>query len=614
MAEKQEIDIIINVNDGKAKQSLDKVTKSTEDLNKESQQSLDNFGAFGLTLGGVKTAFGKVIPTAKALFSSIKIGLISTGIGAFVVLIGSLVSYFTNTKKGAELLQQGLAGMGAVVSVITDRFSALGELMVNAFSNPKQAIADLWTALQKNIVNRFNGLIKQFSALGTVMQGVFDLDMDKIKQGTEDYASAVVQVATGFDEIQQKNIADTFKGITKEINEETKAAIRLEKEFQRIKDAERDFGVERAKTNQEIAKARLLAEDENLTIQERIKHLETANKLELQTTADAIKLAEEKLKAKQEEVGLGQSMAEDLDAVAQAEIELINLQTQSFSTRKRLATGIETLRTEQRTKEKADETARLKAIEDEQKAKDDAAKEEEKRLEKQIKDEQAAETERQAIRQKRLQDATILAQAEQQLEMATFDAVKTGLDVVKNALKEGSKAQRNFAFFQIGVDTAKAISTLVSGSEIAAAQFAAATGPAAPFTYAATKISLYATGLASIMGNINQAKELLSSEPAFASGGMVGGYGSGTSDSVSARLSKGESVINARSTSMFQPLLSAMNVAGGGVGFARGGVAGGSSIPTNASAFMSPVKTFVVTDEMTNSQNQLASIRRKATF
>jgi len=614
MAEKQTLNIDIVVNDGKAKQSLDKVTKSTGDLNKESQQSLDNFGAFGLTLGGVKTAFAKIIPTSKLLFSSLKMGLISTGIGAFVVIIGSLVSYFTNTQKGADILQQGLAGMGAVVSVITDRFSALGELMVNAFSNPKQAIEDLWTALQKNIVNRFKGLIKQFSALGTVMQGFFDLDMDKIKQGTEDYASAVVQVATGFDEIQQKNIADTFKGITKEIDEETKAAIRLEKEFQRIKDAERDFGVERAKTNQQIAKARLLAEDENLTIQERIKHLETANKLELKTTADAIKLAEEKLKAKQEEVGLGQSMAEDLDEVAQAEIELINLQTQSFSTRKRLATGIETLRVEQRTKEKADETARLKAIADEQKALDDAAKDEEKRLNKQVADQKAAETERKAIRQKRLQDATTLAQAEQQLEMATFDAVKTGLDIVKNALKEGSKAQRNFALFQIGVDTAKAISTLVSGSEIAAAQFAAATGPAAPFTYAATKISLYATGLASIMGNINQAKELLSSEPAFASGGMVGGYGSGTSDSVSARLSKGESVINARSTSMFQPLLSAMNVAGGGVGFARGGVAGGSSIATNSSAFMSPVKTFVVTDEMTNSQNQLASIRRKATF
>lgn len=552
MAEKQTLNIDIVVNDGKAKQSLDKVTKSTEDLNKESQQSLDNFGAFGLTLGGVKSAFGKIIPTAKALFSSLKVGLISTGIGAFVVLIGSLVSYFTNTQRGADKLAIAFAGIGTAISVVTDRISLFGESVSKFFSG-------------------------DFKGAAETVKGV-------------------------------------VSGIGEEIKNEVAAITEITKRVQELRDVERDFGVERAKTNQEIAKARLLAEDENLTLQDRIKHLETANKLELQTTEDAIKLAEEKLELKQREVDLGESMAEDLDEVAQLEIELINLQTQSFSTRKRLATGIETLRVEQRTKEKADETARLKAIDDELKAEEKAAEEKAKILKKEVDDQKAAEEERKAIRQKRLQDATTLAQAEQQLEMATFDAVKTGLDVVKGALKDGSKAQRNFALFQIGVDTAKAISTLVSGSEIAAAQFAAATGPAAPFTYAATKISLYATGLASIMGNINQAKELLSSEPAFASGGMVGGYGSGTSDSVSARLSKGESVINAKSTSMFQPLLSAMNVAGGGVGFARGGVAGGSSIPTNASAFLSPVKTFVVTDEMTNSQNQLASIRRKATF
>ena len=351
-----------------------------------------------------------------------------------------------------------------------------------------------------------------------------------------------------------------------------------------------------------------------MTIQERIKHLETANKLELQTTEDAIKLQEEKLKLKQDEVALGESMNEDFDELAQLETELINLQTQSFSTRKRLATGIETLRVEQRSKEKADADARLKEIEDEKKAKEIAAKDEKKRQDDLLKQQEDKAAKEKDLRNKRLADAQALAQAEMMLEKQVFETIDGGLELVKGALKEGSKAQRAAALFQLGVDTAKAISTLVSGSEVAAAQFAAATGPAAPFTYVATKLSLYASGVASIMGNINSAKELLSTEPAFASGGMVGGYGSGTSDSVSAKLSKGESVINARSTSMFQPLLSAMNVAGGGVGFARGGVAGGSSIATNVPNMLQPTKTFVVTDEMTNSQNQLASIRRKATF
>ena len=54
--------------------------------------------------------------------------------------------------------------------------------------------------------------------------------------------------------------------------------------------------------------------------------------------------------------------------------------------------------------------------------------------------------------------------------------------------------------------------------------------------------------------------------------------GTETSDSIPARLSKGESVMNARTTKMFRPLLSALNEAGGGVGFARGGLVG---LPTN---------------------------------
>lgn len=59
----------------------------------------------------------------------------------------------------------------------------------------------------------------------------------------------------------------------------------------------------------------------------------------------------------------------------------------------------------------------------------------------------------------------------------------------------------------------------------------------------------------------------VSKTPSYATG-VIGlrGSGSGTSDSISANLSAGETVINARSTSMFANELSAINQAGGGVG------------------------------------------------
>lgn len=75
----------------------------------------------------------------------------------------------------------------------------------------------------------------------------------------------------------------------------------------------------------------------------------------------------------------------------------------------------------------------------------------------------------------------------------------------------------------------------------------------------------------------------------LASGGRVSGPGTGTSDSIPAMLSDGESVINAKSTSMFAPLLSAINQAGGGKAFATGGFATTSGVSNAVNSLSSSV-------------------------
>lgn len=53
--------------------------------------------------------------------------------------------------------------------------------------------------------------------------------------------------------------------------------------------------------------------------------------------------------------------------------------------------------------------------------------------------------------------------------------------------------------------------------------------------------------------------------PQYATGGLVTGPGGPKDDKINAKLSNGEAVINAKSTKMYAPLLSAINQAGGGV-------------------------------------------------
>lgn len=77
-------------------------------------------------------------------------------------------------------------------------------------------------------------------------------------------------------------------------------------------------------------------------------------------------------------------------------------------------------------------------------------------------------------------------------------------------------------------------------------------------------IAAVATTVATILANIATAIKTVNSAK-FAEGGLVVGEGTGTSDSITARVSNGESVMTAKSTSMFAPLLSTLNQIGGGV-------------------------------------------------
>jgi hypothetical protein len=555
---KEEIIISVKTDATAANKDLDNVKKSTAETSDAAKEAAGNFSIMGVSLNSVKGAFAKIIPTAKAMFGSIKAGLISTGIGAFVIAIGSLIAYFTSTKRGAEQLQRILKGFGAATAVITDRFSAFGETIVNAFSNPKEAVIGLWNTIKENIVNRVEGLVLQFKGLSKIISAALDLDLEGIKEGFGDFASATVQVATGLDEIQRKEFANTVKGITKEIKEETKSAIELAGALQKIKDAERKFSIEKARTAQAIQKARFEALDENKTLDERLEALQKASDLEIATTEKAIQLQKDKLAAKQAEVDLGESLEEDFDELAQLEVELINLQTQSFQTRKRIATEIETLTREQ------------------------AALDKQAALEKKKADDEAA------ANKKKLDDEELKNAKAKQAAMSA--GLQTGLSTAQEVFGKESAAGKAAAIAQATINTYQAASK-------ALAQFGVPLG--IPFAALA------------IAAGLKQVNAITSTpEPQLARGGVVRGAGTGTSDSISARLSKGETVINARSTRMFKPLLSALNEAGGGVAFANGGTldtgTGGATIGA--------VKAFVVTDDITESQNNLSKIRQKATI
>jgi hypothetical protein len=143
------------VDTGDFKKGLKDGKDALNDFKGAGSSILDDFASmFGVNMRGVTDAigtaqkslnfFGQSLKAAKGgaeVFAVgmkiVKFALISTGIGALVVLLGSLIAYFTKSGAGADKFAKILMQIKSVVNNVIDRLAVFGkglwELMTGKF-------------------------------------------------------------------------------------------------------------------------------------------------------------------------------------------------------------------------------------------------------------------------------------------------------------------------------------------------------------------------------------------------------------------------------------------------------------------------------------------------
>ena len=524
----------------KVKSDIGQTTKDTKALASE-------FRIMGVSLNDVKAGFKTVGATAKASFATIKAGIMSTGIGALVLAVGSLITYFTNTKRGADQLARAFNAISTVTSVLIDRISKVGEGLTFVFSG-------------------------EFRKAGEALKG-------------------------------------TFSGITEEITKEVEAMDKLKIRTQELRDTDMEFMVQKAKTRQEIEKARLIAEDETKSAKERLDNLKKALELEAETTEKEIELAKERMQIQKEEMALSENSAEDEQRLAQLQTEIIEKETASVKMRRRVVTEVNALEREIRAEEKARHDEKMAEIDAMTKALVDAeVKRAEGKFERAAR---FAEIEKEnnllAIEDlfAREQEALRIereAQTESMGYRAASDEERAILDEQYRLKKEAldkKAASRDLRIAQSVEDGKREMA--LNGLRIV--ESIAGEGTALAKAAAAAQITI--SGIQSVQ---EAYKSGVANIPMMTATGGSYGY-------IQAGLAAAFSAIQ---------LQKVMSASTSGAGSVDGG--GGAETATPAPQMMSgsfelsggvapeAMKAFVVTDEMTNSQNQLANIRRRATI
>lgn len=204
--------------------------------------------------------FGRMTKAAR-LF---RIALISTGIGAIVVALGSFIGMLAKGSKAVDVINSALTAVGTTVNVITDRLSLLGDAIVKVF------------------------------------------------QG--DFIGAA------------KDAKLAMSGIGQEIREEGKLMIELQNRKKRLTNAERNLTLEISNQRKQIEERRDVVNDTNKSFDERRKILSEVSKQENDLQAQQLANAREALRIAKKEEGTRKENKEDIDKLISLQKEVAEIE------------------------------------------------------------------------------------------------------------------------------------------------------------------------------------------------------------------------------------------------------------------------------------------------
>lgn len=188
----------------------------------------------------------------------LKLALISTGIGAIVVLLGSLVAWMTKTQKGTEFLSNVMASFGAVVNVLIDRIAKFGGALAKLFAG--------------------------------------------------DFSGA------------WNDMKESCSGIGEEIANDAKQAWALNDAMQQLEKRETMLSMKRAASRAEIEKLKLIADDTTKSLEKRTKAAQKAYDMENVLQKESIEIGKKKLANLLGQTELTQECNDLLDKMARGAI------------------------------------------------------------------------------------------------------------------------------------------------------------------------------------------------------------------------------------------------------------------------------------------------------
>ena len=549
----------------------------TEELKKLEGATGDNRRNVGNYSEGMRDALGATGALGKgtlALFDTMK----ANPLILLATLLSGLIAKVAGTQAAMDALDKIIQPLNAMfqrfIGIVQEAVQNVLPALTKAFANPQEALKDLGQAILDNIINRF-------AAVGKIVKAIVEGEW-------KDLGNAVIQLGTGFE-----NVGDKIGEFGEQMKQAAQEGSKMADLTREIADARNELEISESKLTRTIEEQRAILSDVSKTNKQRQdaakKAGEAINELEGQKAAILTKEIElKKLQLKQN----------DTDRKAQGELNKLisqrdDLNAESLRKQREITATVNSVNANVAREEQA--RIKEKAMAEEQARKDSvAAAKEEARQKMEIAKQELADsvsaakiaaTEEINIAKQKYLDGTLSREEYNQgLKDLQLKALETERAILEAAGQSVIELDSRILDFKIANSTkeveiseatedqktalissgAKTAGDIFGQQSIAYKLLASAEAAMNTYTAATEALKIPVVGqvqaaLITIQGLAQVAKINATALPKFA-GGVIGinGNGHGTSDSIPAMISKGESVVTARATSVFAPQLAAM--------------------------------------------------------
>lgn len=294
------------------------------------QGQLDDINSrLGGTFKGVKTLVSGL--------NTLKGALLGLGIGALLVVLGAVVTFFTKTQKGARALERILGGVSGVVNKLIQDFGRFGGQileLIPSFEEIKnidvaQVFVDIGNAIKENIENR----IESIGVFGKALKQLFEGDFAEAAKTAGD---ATIQLATGIEDGTDK-IKDLIEAVPegvqsvldygKSLGDAAQQGFNLADQNIRLRQSIRELNVAQAQFQAEAEKNRKIRDDERLSLEERLAANEKVLEFEEKRTKAQEALTNARIQIIKNEAAVsGEFTEEQLDELSELNRELADIQ------------------------------------------------------------------------------------------------------------------------------------------------------------------------------------------------------------------------------------------------------------------------------------------------